>query len=302
MDSLNYQHLRYFWEVAKEGNLTRASKRLRLAPSTVSAQIKALEEYFKRPLFQRHGRRLRLTEQGELVKSYADDIFSLGDELHEALRLRDNPTLLHRLRVGLGDGLSKLLAYQLLLPALQLEDYPVHLICEEDSPAHLANALSLHHLDIVLTDQPLRGTGSEQLFLGQCSISLFATEPLCKRYQDGWPQSINDAPLLFPDLNSVLRSPLETWLAEFKLSPQIIAELGDSTLLKVFGKEGIGLFPAPSLLAPELARHYSVYPVGEIPGEGERIYALFGAGRARNPAVQAIVMNAQQKLKSSGDS
>ncbi|HEX9189669.1 MAG TPA: LysR family transcriptional regulator, partial [Vicinamibacteria bacterium] len=90
MEWLNYHHLLYFWAVAREGGVTRASEHLRLAQPTISGQLKALEEALGEKLFERTGRRLVLTDVGRVVFRYADEIFSLGRELQDTLK--DRPT------------------------------------------------------------------------------------------------------------------------------------------------------------------------------------------------------------------
>jgi DNA-binding transcriptional LysR family regulator len=103
MDTLNYHHLKLFWAVGREGNLTGASAKLHLTPQTISGQIGALEASLDEQLFLRSGRRLVLTEIGRVVLRHADDIFSTGQELLETLRGQPTGRPL-RLRVGVADG------------------------------------------------------------------------------------------------------------------------------------------------------------------------------------------------------
>lgn len=64
MEWLNYHHLLYFWTVVREGGVSRAAEKLRLAQPTISAQVKALEDAFGQRLLDRQGRRLVLTDAG----------------------------------------------------------------------------------------------------------------------------------------------------------------------------------------------------------------------------------------------
>ena len=82
---LNYKHLHYFWIVAKEGGIARASERLFITPQTISGQITLLETYFGAELFSKVGRNIVLTETGRLVLNFADEIFSLGSELEQMM-------------------------------------------------------------------------------------------------------------------------------------------------------------------------------------------------------------------------
>src|SRR6185437_3932107 len=154
MEWLNYHHLLYFWMVAKKGSIARACEELRLAQPTISGQLRALEESLGEKLFTRQGRRLILTETGQVVFRYAEEIFALGSELTDVLqgRPRNRPM---RLIVGVSDLIPKLIAYRILEPALSLKG-GVQIECYEDTPEKLLSSLSAHELDLVLTDAPAR--------------------------------------------------------------------------------------------------------------------------------------------------
>ena len=153
MDWLNYHHLLYFYTVAKEGSVSRAAAQLRLAQPTLSGQIRKLEEAFDEKLFMRSGRHLVLTEMGQLVYRYADEIFAIGRDLTDTLRGRPSgrPS---RLLVGVADVVPKLVTHRLLEIALKLPE-PVQLVCHEGKPERLLGDLSVHGFDMVITDAPL---------------------------------------------------------------------------------------------------------------------------------------------------
>ena len=84
---IDYKNLHYFCAVVREGGVARASERLHLTPQTISDQLALLEDYLGAELFTRVARNLELTEIGRLVLSFANEIFSLGGELEEAVHL-----------------------------------------------------------------------------------------------------------------------------------------------------------------------------------------------------------------------
>lgn len=88
MEGLNYHHLRYFWTVAREGSITRASVVLRVAKPTISGQLHRLEAALGERLFLREGRRLVLSEAGQVAFQYAEEIFSLGAEFLDTVKGR----------------------------------------------------------------------------------------------------------------------------------------------------------------------------------------------------------------------
>jgi LysR family transcriptional regulator, transcriptional activator of nhaA len=302
MDWLNYHHLYYFWAVAREGSLVRAAADLRLAPSTLSGQIRTLEQQVGSRLFSRAGRSLVLTETGRVVFRYAEDIFSLGRELKDALRGRGvgkSTTIV----VGVADVLPKLVARRLLEPVFRLGE-AVQLVCREDKPARLLAELALHNLDVVLSDAPVSPSTSVRAFshlLGECSVTLFASPKLWATYKRSFPNGLDQAPFLLPAENTALRRALEMWFAEREIRPRVVGEFEDSALMKVFGQTGSGIFPAASIIAEEVKRQYQVRGLGELPLVRERFYVISTERRLKDPAVVAITAEARAKVFAEGN-
>jgi LysR family transcriptional activator of nhaA len=297
MDWLNYHHLLYFWVAAREGSITRASEKLMLAQPTVSGQIRALEKALDVELFERRGREIALTETGDLVFAYADEIFSVGQELLGVLRggPAGQP---RRLRVGLAAALPKLVMWSLLRPVIQA-DPPVQLVCREDKADRLLAELAAHAYDIVLSDSPVGTAVSVRAVnhhLGGCSIAIFGVSGLASKYKRGFPESLNDAPMVLPTGNTALRRSLDRWLDAMSIRPRIVAECEDSALLKVFGQRGEGIFPAPIVVARDIIRQYQVVPIGEIPEVQEQFYAITVEKKIKNPAVISICDSAREML------
>lgn len=184
MEWLNYHHLLYFWMVAKEGGISRASEKLHLAQPTLSSQIRKLEKAIGAKLFDRVGRSMVLTDTGQMVFRYADEIFTLGRELTDALQGvpgRDSV----QFTVGVPDVLPKLVVYELLKPVLDVEE-PVRLVCFEGKLHDLLAELALHRLDIVLSDSPLTPATHIKAFnhhLGESSVTVFAEGSLARKYK-----------------------------------------------------------------------------------------------------------------------
>lgn len=297
MDWLNYHHLLYFWVVAREGSIVRACEHLHLAQPTVSAQISRLERALGAKLFQRSGRSLQLTETGRIVFRYADEIFSLGRELADAVKGRPTGQPL-RFTVGVPDVLPKLIVFRLLKPAFDLPE-PVHLVCREGRFDDLVGGLATHELDLVLSDISVPPTIRVKAFnhlLGQCGVAFFAAPALARRFRRGFPDSLRDAPLLMPSEATTLRRLLDQWFDEHGIRPRIAAEFQDSALLKVFGQEGLGLFPAPAAIRREIERQYRVKHVGTLDEVQERYYAISVERRLKHPAVLAISAAAKTEL------
>lgn len=297
MEWINYHHLLYFRTVAKEGSITRASKVLMLAQPTISGQIRALEETLGEKLFARQGRNLVLTEFGRVVYRYADEIFSLGQEMTDVLKGRPTGRP-QRLMVGVADLLPKLVVYRILSPAVSSPE-PVQMVCHEDRAENLVEDLSMHGLDLVLSDAPISPGGRVKAFnhlLGASTVSVFGHPEAAIHYRHHFPKSLDGAPFVLPLENSVLRRAVDHWFDDNQIRPKIVAEFQNSALLKTFGSAGVGLFLAPTVVEADVRNTYHAEVIGRIPEVQERFYAISVERRFKHPAVTAILETARHKL------
>jgi LysR family transcriptional activator of nhaA len=294
---LNYHHLLYFWTVAKEGSIAKACDKLLLAQPTISGQLRQLEESIGEKLFRRAGRGLALTEVGQVVYRYAEEIFGLGRELQDVLKGRPHGRPA-RLMVGISDLVPKLIAYRILRPVLSMPE-PIQLICHEDTTDRLLADLAEHRLDVVLSDAPISSMVRVKAFnhsLGECGVTLFATPALTKKYLKGFPKSLDGAPMLLPIEGSSLRRSLDQWFETHDIRPSLAGEFKDSALMKTFGQAGAGIFPAPSAIEREVKEHYGVRVIGRLTNVFERFYAISIERKLKHPAVLAISDAARERL------
>jgi LysR family transcriptional activator of nhaA len=289
MPSLKYHQLYYFWTVAREGSIARATRKLHLTQPTISGQLRELERTMGERLFAKSGRNLVLTEMGHTVFRYADEIFTLGREMMETVQGRPTGRPL-RFAVGISDSLPKLTTYRLIRPALERPD-PFRLVFRIDKTERLLADLSIHALDLVLADVPAPPTVKVRAFshlLGESDVTVFGTEALAERFRPGFPRSLHGAPLLLQTENTALRRSLDGWFAEEGITPEIVAEVEDVALLQVLGQQGMGLFAAPSVVEADIRSAYRVATVGRLERVRERFYAISVERRITHPAVIAI--------------
>lgn len=295
---MNYKHLHYFLHVAKLGGVLRASERLHLSPQTISGQIQLLEEGLGTPLFAKSGRGLVLTDVGRTVLGYAEDIFSIGAELEEAVR--DYPRKGKRLdfRVGVADAVPKTIACRLIEPASQLPE-PVRIVCREWKLDTLLGELALHRLDLVIADAPIPPGVSVRAFnhrLGSCGVSFFAAPSLLALCKGRFPACLDGAPLLMPADDSAVGQRLRAWLQAHALHPRVVAECDDSALAKEFGRRGMGIFVGPTVLERDIEKQYGVRALGATPEVVEEFFAISIERRITHPCVTAITEAARNEL------
>ncbi len=300
MEWLNYHHLYYFWTVMKEGSITAASIKLRLAQSTIRAQLAKLEESFGGKLFNRQGRKLEATDLGQLVFQYADKIFSLGRELMDQIHSRPVLGPLS-LKVGIVDVVPKLMARKLIEPALCMGKL-VRLVCHEGKEKELLADLALHNLDLVISDglpQPGLSVKTYNHFLGECGVTFFAEKKLAESLSEKFPDCLDSAPMVMPMTMSWLRGAIDQWFDALSIRPVVVAEFEDNALLTVFGQAGDGVFMAPTIIESEVKAQYQVDIIGRCDNIKERFYAISVERILKHPAVVAITDTARHSVFSS---
>jgi LysR family transcriptional activator of nhaA len=300
MEWLNYHHLHYFWVVAREGSIAGATRKLNLTQPTISAQLRQLEDSLGEKLFEKSGRGLALTEPGRVALRYADEIFALGRELRDTLR--DRPTGKPvRVTIGVADVVPKLIAYRVLRAAFAT-GVEIEMVCREASSEELLRLLGQHEVDLVLTDAPAAATPLRAFnhLLGESGTTFFASPSLATAARKHFPQSLDGSPLLLPGDGTQLRRALELWLDATGLSPRRVGAFDDLALMTDFGRAGVGIFPAPSVIEKEIETQYNVRVVGRLPDVKERFYAVAAERRIKNPIVSAITSAARREVFEGG--
>lgn len=287
---MNFKHLHYFWVTARAGGIMRAGEQLHTTPQTLSGQIKQLEDWLGRKLFRKSGRNLQLTEDGHMALGYADQIFALGSELETAMRQAHGGKRVLDFRVGVADSVGKSVAYRLLEPALSVGE-PVRLVCSEGKFSDLLAQLALHRLDLVLADEPMTKRTSVKAFnhpLGRTSMSFYCTPALKAQLQGPFPACLNGFPMLILGPQASVRQQLEGWLTRHQITPRIIGEFDDGALMAAFGREGRGVFMAPTVTEAKTVAQFAVEVIGRSDELVEEFFAVSVERRITHPCVVAI--------------
>ncbi len=297
MSSLNYKHLRYFWMVAKTGSIAKAAGQLHLTPQSISGQLTEFAETLGVDLFRKAGRSLELTDMGRRILSYADDIFTTGDELLEIVRDKTLSATV-AFRVGCADSVSKLIACRLVEPALHLDE-PVRLICREGRLNSLVAELAVHRLDLVIADRPMPShlsvRGHSHL-LGESGLTVFATAALAATLEPAFPACLDGAGMLLPGEDFAIHQRLLRWLEDSGVHPRVVGEFDDSAMMKAFGQSGAGVFFAPTVIARQVCDQYRVVQLGRVDTLVEQVYAITTERRLKHPATVAISRMARDSL------
>ena len=284
---LNYHHLRYFWAVAHDGNLTRTAQRLNLSQSALSVQIKQLEERLGHDLFDRRGRQLHLTEAGRITLDHADAIFSAGQEL--VATLQGEGQTRQALRLGALATLSRNFQLQFLQPILARTD--VEVILRSGSPAELLEGLGTLNLDIVLMN---REPPSDSLApyvvhrVAEQAIGLVGT-PARLDPNKPLPDLLRDQPMILPTPENTLRAAFDALANRLAIRPQIVAEVDDMAMMRLLAREDIGLALVPPIVVRDELASGRLVEAREHPQITETFYAVTLDRRFPNPLVGELL-------------
>jgi len=297
MEFLNYHHLRYFWTVAKKGGVHKAAAELGVSQPSISAQLRILEDSLGEKLFQRSGRNLVLTEAGQLALTYADEIFSSGRELMNAMKQRPGGRAL-RLTVGMTDSLSKLIAFEILKPVFHFPN-PTHVICRQAEIGPLVHQLQAHRLDLVLADESASSSLKTKAFnhrLGRSGVTFCAVPALSGKLRRNFPQSLHGAPALLPSENMGMRMALESWFDAKGIRPRLVGEFEDSALMEVASSGGLGFTTVHTVVDDAALKHYGLQVIAKVEDCGSDFFAITTERRLKHPAVAAITEHAYSQL------
>ena len=294
---MNYHHLRYFWMVAREGTLRQAADKMGVSQPSISAQLHLLEDALGERLLRKNGNRLVMTESGQLVYSFANEIFSIGQELLDSIRQRPASRPI-RLNVGITDSVPKLIVRQILEPALHFRQ-AIHLVCREGSIDRLLLEMVGYRLDLVLADEPASRSLSIKTFthpLGKSGSAFCAVPRLAARLRKDFPRSLDGAPAVLPTETTAYRMAQQKWFDSVGVRPLIIAEIEDSALMKVMAAEGLGFIVVPSVIAAEVMKRYGLKLIARIDECTHHFYAITAERQMKHPAVTAITEHSRSDL------
>lgn len=298
MNWLNYHHLLYFWKVAKEGSIARASVELRLASPTISVQIHQLEEMRGQKLFRREGRGLALTESGRVAFRYADSIFATGDALVQAMAHDTAPRAV-RLVVGLSAAVPKSIVQRILLPVFAMDPRVAVSISRDRTAEEFLAELAAGAVDVVLADSPAPTNGALRVFshpVGECGTIFVAEKSVAERLSGEFPGSVNGEPFLFPRVHSALRGGIDEWCYAHGVAPLLVAELDDAALMVALAAAGVGIMATTEMLEAEMLATHQLHVVGRAPQLRQPFFAWTLERKTRHPAVVALCATAEERL------
>lgn len=287
MSRLNYHHLQYFWQVAKMGNLTKTAEKLHVSQSALSSQIKQLEESLDCQLFTRQGRKLVLTEMGNVAFSYAESIFSKGNELETLLR-QGYESEIQTIRAGVLSTMSRNFIESFVEPVLS--NHAIKIEIFSASQPRLLTMLSNHELDLALTNIEVRGNTQE---LWECI--LLNRQPINVIGPDGFDikpefsKKYEQFNWILPNNDSPIRTAFDGLCALHHIEPKVIAEANDMAMLRLLARDSPGLTVMPQVVVKDEINSGLLKRYSELPDVYENFYAVTIKKHFRKPEINNLV-------------
>ena len=299
LEQFNFHHLLYFWRVAKLGHLTRAAEALNTSQSALSAQIRQLEDRLGEPLFTREGRRLVLTETGQLVLSYAETIFGLGQEMLGRLQGRGQG--ITRIRVGSVATLSRNYQENWIKPLLS--DSSVVLTLESGTLEGLLARLTQHQLDVVLANEPVPADPVNPLycrFLGSQAISLVGPAGQWSENSLRVPDDLDGLDIALPGPRHAVRAQFDAMCASAGVAPRMRAEVDDMAMLRLIARDSGWLTLLPAVVVQDELRSGILITVGQLVELQERFYAITTLHRHRLEMLERLLSYSNEAATKGG--
>jgi LysR family transcriptional activator of nhaA len=285
---INYHHLYYFKTIAEEGTVSKAAVKLRIGQPTLSAQLMQFEDTIGVKLFERHHKRLTLTEQGKVALDYSKSIFKMGSEMYEVLhdRLKSQKPTLH---IGSLDSVPKQVVLELVKQAFKIS--PCQISLSEGNFDLLLRELVNHRVDILISNYLPTGLDAKGLspkVITKQNVSFFGN-PKFKSLRKNFPASISGQPLILPNYDSRLRYDLDHWAKVNKIELNVVIEGADIATKKLIATEGLGIIATAQhtvmrqVLAGELSE------IGSLQGVHEELFLITAQRKLENPVASKLM-------------
>lgn len=285
---INYHHLFYFKTIAEEGTVSKAAEKLRVGQPTLSAQLKQFEENLGVQLFERHHKKLVLTEQGKVALDYSKNIFRMGSEMYEVLHDRLKP-LKPALHLGALDSVPKQIVLQLVKHAFRIS--PCQITLSEGKSDELMRELTAHRMDLMVTNFMPTGTDAKGLYpksITKKTVAFYAA-PKFKALRKGFPKSISGEPMILPTYDSRLRQDLDHWAKLHKIELNIVIESQDISVKKLMAINEMGLIPTATHTVTGQVLRGELVEIGHLQGVQEELFLVTAQRKIANPIASKLM-------------
>lgn len=289
---LGFSRLRAFVTTARAGSMTAAADALGYTTGAISQQVAALESELGRPLFDRVGRGLRLTEQGTAFLHFAETILRTQSEAIEAVATTRWQPGQPRVKVRLGVfGSLAALAIGAAVADLRQRDPSIRLVSVEFDVDDVADAVRRGEADLAFgIDYP----NSPARRAHDVDVTVLATEPLAVavRTEEAWPEQASIT--AFSDAQWVMASPTSHFGTAVRhmcrrggFEPDVVHEVTDTAACLAMVASGLGVTPATPLM--HLVRPAGLRLVGLTDGDDRQVVVFSRSSSVDRPSRRSVI-------------
>jgi DNA-binding transcriptional LysR family regulator len=241
---LNFNHLYYFYVVAKRGSFSQAAADLRISQSSISVQIKQFEGALGHTLFNRIKTGVELTESGQVLFQYADDIFHDIDRIQDELEAVE-----HQIRGSISIGTVTSIGIY-ILPELLKEfhaEYPeVKIAISIQTATDVVDSVRVGKIDfaILTTNRQFSGLTREPLKKNKLFLVAPPDHPLAG-HETVSPTDLEDYPFLGFDEGLEIRMMMDALFRRMSLSIDYAMASSNVGTVKHMALAGLGLAILP---------------------------------------------------------
>jgi DNA-binding transcriptional LysR family regulator len=254
--TIDLDALQIFKAVVDFGGVTRAAEQLHRVPSNVTTRLKQLEEGLGTKLFHRHGRKLLLSSDGNLLLAYAEQLLRLSAEAELALR-SGKPR--GKLRIGMIDATAAtrlplvLARYHRANPQVQIE-------LVTGTTGSLLEQLSRYAIEAAFVGERFEPHGLEMIPVFRERLVVIAPKEITTIKKPG---DFRGMTVIVFSVGCSYRRTLEEWLARSKITPERVLEIGSyhAMVTCVAAGSGIALMPHSVVQALHAEREVSILPL-----------------------------------------
>ena len=236
--NIDYELYRIFYIVAKNGNITRASKELLISEPAVSKSIKNLEGYLGAPLFTRTKKGVNLTTEGITLYEYISkgiEYFKSGEAKFNELINLESGTI----RIGINTTLAK----EFLMPYLETfhKLYPnINIEIRTNLTSELKSMLKDGLIDMHILNLTNEETKNDFNIIKCKTITdcFVSNKPIKEKISI---KELNNYPLILQDKNSNTRKFLDDFANKYEITLKPKIEIGSYYLVSEFSRIGLGI-------------------------------------------------------------
>jgi LysR family transcriptional activator of nhaA len=264
LKNINFNHLFYFYVIAKERSLAQATKVLKVSQPTLSQQLKQFEDNIEIRLFNREGRSLKLNQHGKYLFNHCKRIFNDVESLMSGFNYQSQLDSDKTITIGITSSISKGYASKLLGPLFKDETSIIKII--DGDIDFLTRKMKSFKVDFILSESPR----DEINLKGTRSITIKKTQNIVicgNNFQHeikNIPEDLNNCPYFKYSSNNTVQQEIDKYFLKNNIKPKVVVISDDIGLMLEATEVNHCFSIVPQFAADDLIEDKKIVKLGEI--------------------------------------